>query len=281
MRSVARTLAVAVVWSWFAVTMLTARSTDVLEYNFNKGPAGWSSPEGQWLYSAEGSNEKSWKLPLTGKNPPANELVSPCFTITSPTVRFDLQQHRFAFGSSGTGTSVTYVPPAGQVQVSFDEGFHWRGVPLDRWYPFVEPGGGSDTPPTLDPGAFPDGTQTTLLDDGYAFQGMSRGYADKNPKFIKSAFLLDDLPVGGSLRFRFVGDLGGMAFQAAPLRPIWDVNHVQIKGVVEGACMPEPGGLALAASAAGVSIVAWRGRSRRTRRRCRRPCSAPPRSPAP
>ena len=282
MRSLMRALAPTAVWSWCAITMVTAWSTDVLVYNFNTDPAGWTSPEGQWRYPAEGSSEKSWKLPLTGTNPPANELLSPCFTITAPTVRFDLQEHRFAFGWSGTLAPVTYVPPAGQVQISFDEGSSWRGVPLDRWYPVVEPGGGSDTPPTLDPDAFPDGTETTLLDDGFAFQGMSRGYADKNPKFIKSAFLLDTMPVGGSLRFRLVGDLGGMTFPADPLRPIWDVNNVQIKGVVEGECLPEPGGLALAASAAAVvSIAAWRGRSRRTRRRCRRPCSAPVRNPAP
>ena len=270
---------VAAGWLW-AVAVSTARGTDVVEYNFNTGDAGWSSPVGQWLYTAEGSNEKSWKLPLTGTNPQANVLVSPCFMITAETVRFDIQQHRFSFGTSGTGKSVTYVPPAGQVQYSFDEGNHWFGVPLERWYPFVEPGGGSDTPPTLDPAAFPDGTDTSLLEDGYAFQGMSRGYDAKNPMFIKSAFLLEDLPIGKPIRFQFLGDVGEKSI-ADPEHPIWDVNHVQIKGVVEVDCMPEPGGVALVASAAAVvSIAAWRGRSRRTRRRCRRPCSAPGRTPA-
>lgn len=261
---------------WCGVVAPVARGTDVIQYNFNTGPAGWTSPVGQWLYTAEGSNQKSWKLPLSGTNPPANALLSPCFTITDSRVRFDLQEHRFAFGWSGTVAPVTYVPPAGQVQYSFDEGFTWRGVPLDRWYPLVEPGGGSDTPPSLDPASFPPGTVTTLLDDGYAFQGMSRGYADKNPKFIKSAFVLEDLPVGGALRFRLVGDLGGKTSAADPLHPIWDVNQVQIKGVVEGPCLPEPGGLALAVAAAGAALssAAWRGRSRWTRRRCRRPCSA-------
>jgi hypothetical protein len=277
-----RAAALVAAGSWCIVVATAARGTDVQEYNFNTGPAGWDSPLGQWLYTAEGSNEKSWKLPLTGTTPATNVLLSPCFTITAKTVRFDLQQHRFSFGRSGTGKEVTYVPPAGQVQYSFDEGLTWLGVPLGRWYPIVEPGGGSDTPPTLDPNAFPPGTVTELLPDGYAFQGMSRGYDDNNPKFIKSAFLLDELPVGGGIRFQLVGDLGDAKFSADPLRPIWDVNHVQIKGVVEGECLPEPGGLALAASAAAaVSIAAWRGRSRGTRRRCRRPCSATRQTPVP
>ena len=269
--------------SWCAVAATAARGTDVLEFNFNTGPAGWSSPVDTWVYTAEGSNEKSWKLPLSGSNPPANLLVSPCLRITDTTVRFDLQQHRFAFGTSATGTSIAYVPPAGQVQYSLDDGLTWHGVALGNWYPFVGPGSGGDTPPTLNPDAFAPGTVTTLLPDGYAFQGVSRGYGDRNPKFIKSAFELTGLAVDDEIVFRLVGDLGDQAFAADPLHPIWDVNHVQIKGVVEGSCLPEPGGLPLAAGAAvvAVSSAAWRGRSRATRRRCRRPCFARRRSPGP
>jgi hypothetical protein len=268
--------------SWCAVAVTAAKGTDVLEFNFNTGPAGWSSPVGQWVYTAEGSNEKSWKLPLSGSNPPANLLVSPCLQITDPNVRFDLQQHRFSFGTSGTGVSIAYVPPAGQVQYTLDDGLTWHGVSLHDWYPFVGPGGGSDTPPTLNPAAFAPGTVTTLLPDGYAFQGVSRGFADKNPKFVRSAFELTGLTVG-EIAFRLVGDLGGRSFFADPLHPIWDVNHVQIKGVVEGPCLPEPGGLSLAAVAAvaAVSSAAWRGRSRATRRRCHPACSAHRRSPGP
>jgi hypothetical protein len=281
MHWVTRAFAPAAVWSWCAVTMVTAWSTDVQQYSFNTGPAGWTSPAGQWLYTAEGSNEKSWKLPLTGANPEANHLYSPCFRITDETVRFDLQEHRFSFGTSGSIDPIAYVPPAGQVQYRLDDGA-WRGIPLADWYPDVGPGGGGDVPPTLDPFAFAPGTPTTLVGDGWAFQGVSLGYADKNPKFIGSAFVLFGMPMGAEITFRLLGDLGGKTFPPDPLQPIWDVNNVQIKGVVEGECLPEPGGLALAASAAAaVSIAAWRGRSRRTRRRSRRPCSAPRGTPAP
>lgn len=248
------------------VVATVARATDVQQYNFNTGPAGWTSPEDQWLYTEEGSNEKSWKLPLTGTNPAANYLYSPCFTITDTIVRFDLQEHRFSFGESGTVEPITYVPPAGQVQYRLDDEPKWHGIPLDRWYPYVSPGGGSDVPPTLDPNEFASGT--ALLPDGWAFQGVSLGSGDKNPKFIKSAFELSGLPLGGEIEFRLLGDLGGKTFPADPLNPIWDVNNVQIKGVVEADCLPEPGGFALAASAtAAVGIGAWRSRRRLTRRR--------------
>lgn len=251
-----------------------AWATDVQQYNFNTGPAGWDSPVGQWLYTAEGSNEKSWKLPLTGTNPTANYLDSPCFTITDKTVRFDLQEHRFSFGTSGSGDSITYVPPAGQVQYRLDGG-DWRGIPLAAWYPYVDSGGGNDVPPALDPDAFAPNTATKLVPDGWAFQGMSDGYDATSPKFIGSAFVLAGLPVGAEIAFRLLGDLGDGKFAADPKLPIWDVNNVQIKGVVEGPCAPEPGGLALGGSAAAaVSIGAWRGRWRWTRRRFRRPCSA-------
>ena len=136
-----------------AIVAAAARATDVQEYNFNTGPAGWDSPAGQWAYTDLGSNEKSWKLPLTGTNPAANYLSSPCFTITDKTVRFDLQEHRFSFGTSGTDASITYVPPAGQVQYRLDDA-EWHGVPISAWYPYVEPGSGGDVPPTLDPAAF-------------------------------------------------------------------------------------------------------------------------------
>ncbi|MFM7107616.1 MAG: hypothetical protein ACKOZU_03295 [Planctomycetaceae bacterium] len=264
-----------------AVGASFARGTDVLEFNFNTGPAGWTSPEGQWLYTEEGSNEKSWKLPLNGTNPAANYLSSPCLTITDKTVRFDLQEHRFSFGTSGTEAPITYVPPAGQVQYQLDDD-DWRGIPITAWYPYVAPGDGGDVPPMLDPAALAPGTATQLVADGWAFQGMSDGYDAANPKFIRGAFELSGLPVGGEIAFRLLGDLGDAKFPADPNHPIWDVNNIQIKGVVEGPCAPEPGGLALAASAAAaVSIGAWRGRSRWTRRRSRRPCSAPRETPGP
>lgn len=263
------------------VVAAAAWATDVQEYNFNTGPAGWESPVGQWAYTEMGSNEKSWKLPLTGTNPAANYLSSPCFTITDKTVRFDLQEHRFSFGTSGTEPPITYVPPAGQVQYRLDDD-EWRGIPIEAWYPYVGPGDGSDVPPTLDPSAFAPGTTTKLVPDGWAFQGMSDGYDATNPKFIRSAFELSGLTMGAEIAFRLLGDLGDGKFAADPEHPIWDVNNVQIKGVVEGPCAPEPGGLALMASAAAaVSIGAWRGRSRWTRRRSRRPCSAPRENPGP
>lgn len=163
--------------------------------------------------------------------------------------------------------------PAGQVQYSLDEGLSWIGVPLAGLRPFVGPGGISDAPPTLNPQALPPVTETTLLSDGVAFRGMSAAHDDEKPVFISSAFVLSGLPVGGAVLFRLLGNRGDATFESDPLDPIWDINNIQIRGLVEGDCDPEPGGLALVAAAA-VSIAAWQCRSRRTRRRCRLSCFA-------
>jgi hypothetical protein len=253
-----------VVWLWLAVAAASvpwvnpprsARATDIQQYNFNASDGGWTSDAGQWIWTEEGSNEKSWKLLLSGSNPAANYLYSPCFTVTDTIVRFDFQEHRFNFGVSGTVAPITYVPPARQVQYSLD-GITWQGVPLALWS-----NTGPDVPPTLNPADFQPATTTALLTSGYAFQGMSDGYDKPNPAFIKSGFDLT-LALGSPLQFRLLGDLGGQTFGADPTNPLWDVNNVQIKGVVPGPCVPAPGTLALAAIG---GVAALGLRLRRTR----------------
>ena len=230
-----------VAWIWLViVTALlpwSARAEDIELYNFNTSDGGWTSGLGQWEWTEQGSNEKSWKLLLTGSNPAANYLYSPCYTVTDTLVRFDFQEHRFDFGVSGTAAPITYVPPAGQVQYSLD-GITWQGVPIAFWS-----NTGPDIPPTLNPADFLP-TTTALLTSGYAFQDMSPGYDQSNPAFIKSGFDLT-LALGSPLQFRLLGDQGDQVLSGS--NPIWDVDIVQIKGVVPGPCVPEPGTLALAA----------------------------------
>jgi len=234
-----------------------ARATDIEGYNFNTSPSGWSSGPGQWEWTEQGSNEQSWKLLLSGTNPSANYLFSPCLTVTDTTVRFDFQEHRFRFGTSGTVAPITYVPPAGQVHYTLD-GITWQGIPLALWS-----NTGPDVPPTLNPADFLP-TTTALLTSGYAFQGMSDGYDANNPAFIKSGFDLT-LALGTSLQFRLLGDLGGQTFLADPDDPLWDVDNVQIKGVVPGPCVPEPGTLALLGIGGGLVVLAGLRRTPRSR----------------
>lgn len=244
----------ATILSWW-MACHTACATDIEEYNFNTSPSGWTSGPGQWEWTDVGSNEKSWKILLTGTTPSANYLYSPCLTVTDTTVRFDFQEHRFLFGTSGTVAPITYVPPAGQVQYTLD-GITWQGVPLALWSDT-----GSDIPPTLNPADFLP-TTTDLLPSGYAFQGMSAGYDQSNPAFIKSGFDLT-LALGSPLQLRLLADLGGQTFPADLVNPLWDVDNVQIKGVVPGPCVPEPGTLALLGIGGGILLLA---RLRRTPR---------------
>ena len=248
-------VAAATILPWWTACQ-TACATDIEEYNFNTSPSGWTSGPGQWEWTPLGSNEKSWKILLTGTNPSANYLYSPCLTVTDTTVRFDFQEHRFKFGTSGTVAPITYVPPAGQVQYTLDE-VTWQGVPLALWS-----NTGPDVPPTLNPADFTGSPTTDLLASGYAFQGMSNGYDNSNPAFIKSGFDLS-LALGSSLRFRLLADLGGQTFSANPKEPLWDVDNVQIKGVVPGPCLPEPGTLALVGIGGGLFVLS---RLRRTPR---------------
>lgn len=250
-------VATAAILPWWTASR-AARATNVEEYNFNTSPSGWTSGPSQWEWTPLGSNEKSWKILLSGSNPSANFLYSPCLTVTDTAVRFDFQQHRFKFGTSGTVAPVTYVPPAGQVQYTLD-GITWQGVPLDFWVD-----SGSEVLPTLNPADFsPTPLTTDLLASGYAFQGTSAGYGDKNnPAFIKSAFELT-LPLNSPLQFRLLADLGGQTFPADPDNPLWDVDSVMIKGVVPGPCVPEPATLALVGIGGGLLVLA---RLRRTAR---------------
>jgi hypothetical protein len=153
-----------------AALLVPAARAGVYEFNFNTDPQGWTSPAGSWEWSAQASNEKSWKLFVTGSNPSANYLKSPCFTIDAATAGFDFNEHRFKLGFSGTSGTFPYVPPAGQVQYLINGGA-WTGVPLANWS-----SQGSDVLPTLDPAAFSSGT-TDLLTNGFAFQGTSLDYA--------------------------------------------------------------------------------------------------------
>jgi hypothetical protein len=212
----------------------TARATDIQEYNFNNSDGGWYSDLDDWAWSKQTANEGSWKFFSTGSSAATAYLYSPCFTVTDPqgTLTFNLNNgHKFNFGLPAPPLDPNYLGGAGQVQYSLDDGLSWQAVPL--WSTQ-----GGDVAPTFDPALMT--SPTPLLTDGFAFQGQSSG-----PNFISSAFTLA-AGLGNDVQFRFLGNIRDPAL--VPSGIAWDVEEIQIKGVVE--CVPEPGSIALAGSGA-------------------------------
>lgn len=250
-----RACAALVVMSLTLSSVSRATAADVVNYNFNVADGGWFSPDGSWAWSQRSSSEGSWKLPAAGKAPAVGILYSPCYEISAQdvTVTFDLRNgHRFNFGFP---LQKDTVAAAGQVQFSVDGGLTWSADVTWRTT-------GSDVPATLDPTLLAD--PGALATDGLAFEGISAGYAQG--KFIKSAFDIGGLVAGGGLRFRFLAEQRVPA--ALGPGPVWDVEEIQIKGVAETHCFPEPdAGLLAAAGLAALGLAAARRGGPRRRRK--------------
>ena len=231
-------------------------------FNFNTGEQGWQSLSG-WEWSADQSNQKSWKL-IADRATDVNILLSPCFIVVGKWAQVEFvmnEGHRFNFGNPKAG--IDPPPGAGQLQFSTspEDPGSWRGIGLS--------GGGwsdanNDVPPTLDPAGLAD--PGPLLDSGLAFVGVSPGYLKPNNDGVSSLAILPPLDPGTPLQFRFVAavrDPRRCPDPSAP-GPIWDVNKVLVKGVELHPCPESVGwtstatGLALASAA-----VRWRRRWRR------------------
>lgn len=235
---------IALALSGHAVT----RAEDIEEYNFNNDDGGWYSDLPDWAWSKQTKDEGSWKFFRTGTSAVTAYLYSPCFTVTDPDgdVTFNLNNgHKFNFGLPAPPLDPDYLGGAGQVQYSLDDGSTWQAVSL--WSTQ-----GSDVAPTFNPLLMT--SPAPLLTDGLAFQGQSSG-----PNYIASAFTLALGPawIGNDVQFRFLGNIRDASL--VPVGIAWDVEEIQIKGVVE--CVPEPGSIALGASGALVGLV-WLMRRR-------------------
>lgn len=262
--------------SAFLFPAAAARAGNV-NYPFNAESGGWTvvntgsvSPASQWEWTADSpsATEGGWHVrrgteqPLTG-----SFLVSPCFYVDGNdgvgkknSVSLEVF-HRFRFGDAGAGESPWAL---GQVQYQINGG-PWLGI---RTADFVSTAGHvvptyvSPQPPfismTNEP---PPGGYTVNAWDGY-----TTDFGDKDHE--PSAFELDfgaggdyTFGIGDEIQFRF---LMGTLIPLTDLPPelVWELNSVQIKGVVP---CPEPGGIGLAT----VGVIAglgWRARRRFTGR---------------
>lgn len=232
--------------------LAATRAEDIETFNFNKSESGWIPDLAAWAYSKQSADEGSWKFSSTGSGTVAAYLYSPCLTVTDPKgeVTFDFNNgHKFNFGSPAPPSDPNFIGGAGQVQYSLDDGLTWSGVPENLWS-----SQGVNIPPTLDPNDIT--SPAPLLTSGMAFQGTSGGV-----NYIASAFTLPlgVGAIGSDVQFRLLGNIRNVAVM--PTGIAWDVDKIQIKGVVQ--CVPEPGTIALATTG---GVLSWIGLNRRRRR---------------
>lgn len=253
----------------FFLLLIASLAARAENYNFNQNDGGWTSPAPapNWNYGQLSANEKSWKAICAG-GMAASFLLSPCFEIEHKSIEVDFA-HRFRFEGNPPGSTPS---GAGQVQYSLDDGGTWLGI--TTWS-----SQGSELAPLFTPSS--PGTVPPFVAPGLAFVGTSPKYFNSpsgGGNFNNSSFQLMNLTPGGEIRFRLVAAMfepecpsctdGGGGKDKQPcdskINPLWDLNRFQIKGAVETPCVPEPGGLALAA--AGAASAALLGRGRRVSR---------------
>lgn len=258
----------------FVVPVRPASAGNV-NYPFNSIDGGWTvvnsgsiPPTSQWEWTADSpsSTEGGWHVRRGSEDVGTGSyLVSPCFLVDGNhgddkknSVYFEVF-HRFRFGDAGAGESPWAL---GQVQYRINGG-DWLGI---RTADFVSTSGHvvpsyvSPQPPFIS-------TTNEPPPGGYlvnAWDGYTTDFGEKDHE--PSAFELDygaggdyTFGIGDEVEFRF---LMGTQIPLVDLPPelVWELNSVQIKGVV---LCPEPGGIGLAT----VGVLAglgWRMRRRLT-----------------
>jgi hypothetical protein len=189
----------------------------------------------------------------------ASYLTSPCFVIdhNNDWVNFKVD-HRFNFPLSGTTAN-----QLGQVQYRVDTGSGWgawSGIPTEF---FVKPNGNPEPNavlPDYGPPLFPPLVETSGTLPVQAWSGTSLNFATGFHEPSEFTLFFDDFSLqnGYDIQFRFA-----MATNAAVSGTdtiVWEVNKVQIEGVVP-CLIPEPAALTLAGiGGLGCLLVARRRR---------------------
>ena len=262
-----------------AIAMFPAASAPANElYNFNPNDGNWFSPTTpawEWSDPVPAINLKSWKAFCTGSAGATSILYSPCLEVktsegqTAGRVDFDFS-HRFRFQDSPLPDPLVNPNGAGQVQFMVNNSNVWLGVSLSGTFGGLTvawDGTGEKVVPTFstsDPLYVPP-LANLGANLGLSFVGTSPKYANTGGggNFDDSSFSISGLNQGDLLQFRFVSAM----FSSTCPTPVpdvqnalWDVNLVEIKGVVE--CVPEPGSVVLAATGLIVGLGSyWRRRT--------------------
>lgn len=256
-----RPLAAAALLAAALVCPTVPMHADSVLFDFNTGEEGWQSLSG-WEWSAEQSDQKSWKL-IADRATDVNILLSPCFVVVGKWAQVEFvinEGHRFNFGNPKAG--IDPPPGAGQLQFSTfpEDPGSWRGIGLSGGGGWLD--ANKEVPSMLDPADLAD--PKPLLDSGLAFVGVSPGYLKPGNDGVSRLAILPPLDPGTPLQFRFVAavrDPKQCPDPSAP-GPIWDVGNVLVKGVELHSC-PEAVGWASTATALALASVAVRRHRRR------------------
>jgi hypothetical protein len=265
-----------------------AGAVPVATYDFSIDGQGWTSQTftyfspsapvagtsvNRWVYAAAAD---VWEVDPKAVFSPAawivNTLTSPVLTVPATGVdgfQFVIR-HRFNFPANiKTGNPVV----AGQVAYRFYDPAS-PNAPFQPFLPATFAIGGVPPPfqsfspwPNWVPNNFTVGTfgVPPLLATGGAWQGASPGW--DSGQFVLSQVTLDGgLTAGQQVQFRFLNANLGVECTGGG----WDVSRVEVVGI-----LPEPGSLALAASAGGGLCVAWLARRCRRHQRASSPSVSP------
>ncbi len=269
-----------------AIPIAPAIANNVTLFNFNEN----NGNQGGWTASATGTVSQPWFWNLKSSNKgggwqafietnSANSgsyLTSPCLVIDSNKTNVEIDiSHRFDFPLSGTST-----PNAlGQVQFRVDTTGSgtawgpWRGIPTQYFSGTAPP---ANYPPNYGPPGeslfsplITSATTSSGLEDVQAWSGPTLNFntGDHQPSAFTLDFSTFGLANGYELQLRFL--MATSVDNNVTKTLNWEVNSVQIKGATL-CVIPEPAGIALAATGLATGL----GWYARRRSRVRRPRAA-------